>query len=215
MGRYLYLLTVLGLLWEAPLCASSEMEAEASDSMPRRVYCEFSTQQDQGFHLELSALDASLKGVVGEEGSLLDDAQTLYREMRPNLFAPKSAEHVARHCNKLIWHRVSALSEGLTWNSPTPVHVEASVLCAHKDVVIRAPSLTVNAVFCTSKTGCICFQAPEESRGWLHALTFERSPGERPFDLFFSGNVLFETPSTASLFVAGAHKVTLEVDPRV
>lgn len=213
MGRYLYLLAALGLLWGAPLCASSEMEAVEPASMPRRVYFEFSTQQDQGFHLELSAQDASLKGVAGEEGSLLDGAKTLYREMRPSLFAPKPSPQVDLNCNRLIWHRVSALSEDLTWSSLKPIHVEASVLCAQKNVTIYAPSLTVNAVFCISKTGCICFKTPEECRGWLHALTFERSPGERPFDIFFSGNVSFEAPSAVSLFVAGAHKVTLEVDP--
>lgn len=98
--------------------------------------------------------------------------------------------------------------------APEPVTFQANIFHAEKDVTLHAQELSLESTFCTSHTGDITLRAPEDSPGWLRAITFKPSAsGERPFDMMFEGTVSFTPPSIENLIVVGASKITFDVDP--
>ncbi|MBA4118243.1 MAG: hypothetical protein C0514_05030 [Candidatus Puniceispirillum sp.] len=98
--------------------------------------------------------------------------------------------------------------------APESVTFQANIFHAETDVTLHAQNLSLKSTFCTSHAGDITLRAPDESSGWLRAITFKSSAsGQRPFDMMFQGTVSFTPPSIENLVVVGASKVTFEVDP--
>ena len=86
-----------------------------------------------------------------------------------------------------------------------------NIFCAQKDIVVCAPTLIFESAFFTARTGKITLKAPDTSPGWMRAITFERAPGARDFDMMLQGVVTFDTPQLKIFYALGAFKATVDV----
>ncbi|MBA4118245.1 MAG: hypothetical protein C0514_05040 [Candidatus Puniceispirillum sp.] len=159
--------------------------------------------------LELKERKATHCSAAGTP-SPMDQAQECYRSLEGKV-KKVSAPTLTFLCPTFNGYFFSAVTDGVTVSHEGPVTIQANFFYAEKDVSISGQSISLQGVFCASKVGKISLKAPEGCPGWLRSLTFERAPGERPFDMMFQGCVSFNPPSIENLIVVGANKVTFGV----
>ena len=115
-----------------------------------------------------------------------------------------------RNSHKLMWQNLVATGGPITLSDAQRIDAENNILCTREKVTLCAQTLCLKNTFCTSGTGQVTLKAPEGSTHWLRALTFERAPGERPFDMMFEGTVSFNSSTIETLVVLGANKVSIQ-----
>lgn len=115
----------------------------------------------------------------------------------------------------LEWEAIAgqnmAVTDGGMVFKELSVMLIASIYCAKDDISICASHISFLGAFLTSTAGKIILKAPDDCPGWLRSLTFERAPGERPFDMMFQGAVSFHPRSIEDLLVVGTNKVILSI----
>lgn len=145
----------------------------------------------------------------GAEPSVFERATQMHTTLASQI-PGVSFPSITLECETIGNQHMAATDGAVVLKGPS-VTLFSNIFCAKDDISVCASHISFLGVFLTSTAGKIILKAPDDCPGWLRSLTFERAPGERPFDMMFQGTVSFHPPSLEELLVAGTNKVTLGI----